>query len=177
VTMKIVDEAGAEVPRGVTGEIWIRGPMNFRGYWNRPEDTRAALTDGWLHTGDVGHMDDEDYVFITDRAKDMVIRGGENIGCQEVEAVIYDHVAVSECAVFGLPDERWGETLAAVVMRKPNQTLTAEELKAHVGAHLARFKVPERVWIQDGQLPRIASGKIYKRGLRNEALSRLEPSS
>jgi long-chain acyl-CoA synthetase len=177
VTMKIVDEAGIEVPRGVTGEIWIRGPMNFRGYWNRPEDTAAALTDGWLHTGDVGHMDDEDYVFITDRAKDMVIRGGENIGCQEVEAVIYDHPAVSECAVFGLPDERWGEILAAVVMRKPDHTLSAAELKAHVGAHLARFKVPERVWIQDEQLPRIASGKIYKRGLRDEALSRLEQPS
>jgi long-chain acyl-CoA synthetase len=177
VTMKIVDEDGHEVPRGVTGEIWIRGPMNFRGYWNRPEDTRTALTDGWLHTGDVGHMDDEDYVFITDRAKDMVIRGGENIGCQEVEAVIYDHPAVSECAVFGLPDERWGETLAAVVMRKPNHALDDEELKAHVAAHLARFKVPERVWIQDEQLPRIASGKIYKRGLRDDAIARLELKS
>jgi long-chain acyl-CoA synthetase len=174
VTMKIVDDDGVEVPRGVTGEIWIHGPMNFRAYWNRPEETRAALTDGWVHTGDLGHMDDEDYVFITDRAKDMVIRGGENIGCQEVEAVIYDHPAVSECAVFGLPDERWGETLATVVMRKPNHALDDDELKAHVAAHLARFKVPERIWIQDEQLPRIASGKIYKRGLRDAAIARLE---
>ena len=174
VRMKIVDDSGVEVPRGVTGEIWIHGPMNFRAYWNRPEETKATLTDGWVHTGDVGHMDDENYVFITDRAKDMVIRGGENIGCQEVEAIIYDHAAVSECAVFGLPDERWGEILVAVVMRKPEQPLTVEELKAHVGGHLARFKVPERVWIQDEQLPRIASGKIYKRGLRDQALARLE---
>ncbi|MFU8816450.1 MAG: class I adenylate-forming enzyme family protein [Pseudomonadales bacterium] len=174
VQMKIVDEAGVELPRGATGEIWIRGPMNFRAYWNKPEETRATLTDGWVHTGDVGHMDDEGYVFITDRAKDMVIRGGENIGCQEVEAIIYDHPAVSECAVFGLPDERWGEIVAAVVMRKPDHSLSEAELKAHVGAHLARFKVPELVWIQDEQLPRIASGKIYKRGLRDDAIARME---
>jgi len=172
VQVKIVDEAGIELPRGETGEIWIRGPMNFRGYWNKPEATASTLTDGWVHTGDLGHMDLEDYVFITDRAKDMVIRGGENIGCQEVEAAIYEHPAVSECAVFGLPDEHWGETLAAVVMRKPGASLQAEEIKAHVASLLARFKVPERVWIQDEQLPRIASGKIYKRGLREAAIGR-----
>jgi acyl-CoA synthetase (AMP-forming)/AMP-acid ligase II len=171
VDIRIVDAAGRELPRGATGEIQIRGPMNFRGYWNDPAATRSTLSDGWVHTGDVGHMDDEDYLFITDRAKDMVIRGGENIGCQEVEAVIYDHPGVSECAVFGLPDERMGETLAAVVMRKPGSGLTATELTAHVTQHLARFKVPERIWIRDTQLPRIASGKIYKRGLRDEALA------
>ena len=119
-------------------------------------------------------MDHEDYVFITDRAKDMVIRGGENIGCQEVEAAIYEHPAVSECAVFGLPDERWGETLAAVVMRKPGTRLQADEIKRHVATLLARFKVPESVWVQDEQLPRIASGKIYKRGLRETAIAGLE---
>lgn len=171
VEVRIVDEAGREVPRGQTGEIWIRGPMNFRGYWNNPEATRATLTDGWVHTGDIGHMDDADYVFITDRAKDMIIRGGENIACQEVEAVVYDHPAVSECAVFGLPDARLGEIVAAVVMRKPGMDLDPEDVRAHVAAHLARFKVPERVWVRDEQLPRIASGKIYKRGLRDEALA------
>jgi long-chain acyl-CoA synthetase len=171
VEIQIVDEAGEPLPRGETGEIWIRGPMNFRGYWNDPEATRETLSDGWVHTGDVGHMDDEDYLFITDRAKDMVIRGGENIGCQEVEAVIHDHPGVSECAVFGLPDQRFGETLAAVVMRKPGYTLSDDEVKAHVARHLARFKVPEHVWIRDEQLPRIASGKIYKRGLRDEAIA------
>jgi acyl-CoA synthetase (AMP-forming)/AMP-acid ligase II len=174
VQVKIVGEAGTELPRGETGEIWIRGPMNFRAYWNKPEATASTLSDGWVHTGDVGHMDQEDYVFITDRAKDMVIRGGENIGCQEVEAAIYEHPAVSECAVFGLPDERWGETLAAVVMRKPGTRLHADEIKRHVATLLARFKVPESVRVQDEQLPRIASGKIYKRGLREQAVARLE---
>ncbi len=94
--------------------------MNFRGYWNKPDATRETLKDGWVCSGDIGHMDNEDFVFITDRAKDMVIRGGENIGCQEVEAAIYDHPCVSECAVFGVPDERLGESIAAVVMVKPN---------------------------------------------------------
>ena len=109
VDIKVVDAAGEELPRNQTGEIWIRGPMNFSGYWNRPEDTAKALTDGWVHTGDIGYMDEEDFVFITDRAKDMVIRGGENIGCQEVEAAIYELPGVLECAVFGVPDERLGE--------------------------------------------------------------------
>jgi long-chain acyl-CoA synthetase len=147
--------------------------MNFRGYWNKPEATRETLSDGWVHSGDIGHMDAEDFVFITDRAKDMVIRGGENIGCQEVEAVIYEHPCVSECAVFGVPDERLGESIAAVVMTKPNATLTSDDLKAHVAKHLARFKVPEHVWIRSEQLPRIASGKIYKRGLRDDAIATL----
>jgi len=146
--------------------------MNFRGYWNKPEATAATLTRGWVRTGDIGHMAAEGYLFITDREKDMVIRGGENIGCQEVEAVLYDHPAVHECAVFGLPDERLGETLAAVVMRKPGAEITESELKEHAASHLARFKVPEIVWIQDEQLPRIASGKIFKRGLRDAAIAR-----
>ena len=171
VEIRIADDDGRPLARGQTGEIWIRGPMNFRGYWNDAEGTRAALSDGWVHTGDVGHMDEEDYLFITDRAKDIVIRGGENIGCQEVEAVIYEHPGVYECAVFGLPDERFGETTAAVVMRKPGSALTDGDVKAHVAEHLARFKVPEHVGIRDEQLPRIASGKIFKRGLREQVIA------
>ena len=174
VDIKVVDPNGREVARGETGEIWIRGAMNFRGYWNKPDATRETLKDGWVCSGDIGHMDDEDFVFITDRAKDMVIRGGENIGCQEVEAVIYDHPAVSECAVFGVPDERLGEALAAVVMVKPNQRLSQDDVRAHVAGHLARFKVPEHVWVRTEQLPRIASGKIYKRGLRDDAIAALK---
>ena len=174
VDIKVVDPNGREVARGETGEIWIRGAMNFRGYWNKPDATRETLKDGWVCSGDIGHMDDEDFVFITDRAKDMVIRGGENIGCQEVEAVIYDHPAVSECAVFGVPDERLGEALAAVVMVKPNQRLAPDDVRAHVAGHLARFKVPEHVWVRTEQLPRIASGKIYKRGLRDDAIAALK---
>jgi len=173
VSIKVVDERGDEVPRGQTGEIWIHGAMNFRGYWNSPEATRETLTDGWVHTGDIGHMDDEGYLFITDRGKDMVIRGGENIGCQEIEAVLYDHPGVSECAVFGVPDERLGETLAAVIMVRPGAELDAEAVKVHVGERLARFKVPEHVWLQRDLLPRIASGKIYKRRLRDEAIRTL----
>ncbi len=176
VSIKIVDPDGHEVARGETGEIWIHGAMNFRGYWNKPDATRETLRDGWVCSGDIGHMDEEDFVFITDRAKDMVIRGGENIGCQEVEAVIYDHPAVSECAVFGVPHERLGEAIAAVVMVKPNTTLQPDDVRAHVAAHLARFKVPEHVWVRSNQLPRIASGKIYKRGLREEAIAALQAS-
>ena len=173
VDIKIVDGDGNEVARGQSGEIWIRGPMNFSGYWNRPEATAETLTDGWVHTGDVGHMDDEDYLFITDRLKDMVIRGGENIGCQEVEAVILDHPKVAECAVFGVPHPRLGETLAAVASRTPDSDITPGEIKSFVAEHLARFKVPEHVWVRDGQLPRIASGKIFKRELRKEAIDKL----
>jgi long-chain acyl-CoA synthetase len=174
VDMKIVDPEGNEVDRGESGEIWIHGAQNFRGYWNQPEPTAETLTDGWVHTGDIGHMDSQDYIFITDREKDMVIRGGENIGCQEVEAVLYDHPGVSECAVFGLPDERLGETLAAVVMRHPGADFSVADLQAHTAEQLARFKVPDHIWIQNEQLPRIASGKIYKRGLKEQALESLQ---
>ncbi len=173
VDIKVVDEDGHEVARGESGELWIRGAMNFTGYWNEPEATAETLTEGWVRTGDIGHMDEQDFVFITDRAKDIVIRGGENVGCQEVEAAIYEHPAVSECAVFGVPDERLGETLAAVVMHKPGRPVASEEIRAHVAEHLARFKVPEHVWIRAEQLPRIASGKIFKRGLRDEAIAAL----
>lgn len=173
VDIKIAGRDGHELPRGEVGEIWIRGAMNIRGYWNAPEATAATITDGWVHSGDIGYMDAEDFVFITDREKDMVIRGGENIGCQEVEAVIYEHPAVSEVAVFGVPDERLGETLAAVIVVKPGRALSAQELKAHVGEHLASFKVPEYVFVRDERLPRIASEKIYKRGLREETIETL----
>ncbi len=174
VTIKIAAPDGTELPLGETGEIWIKGANVFKEYWNRPEDTARTLTDGWVHTGDLGHMDAEGFVFITDRDKDMVIRGGENIGCQEVEAVIWDHPAVSEVAVFGMPDTRLGETLAAVIMLKPGAQADAAAIKAHVGQHLAKFKVPEHIWFRTEQLPRIASGKIYKRGLRDEAIARMQ---
>ena len=174
VTIKIVAEDGRELPPGETGEIWIGGPMNFRGYWNKAQATAETLTNGYVRSGDIGHVDAQGFVYITDRAKDMIIRGGENIGCQEVEAVLCDHPAVSECAVFGVPDERLGECVAAVVMLRPGKTITADELKAYTMQHLARFKVPEHLWLRSERLPRIASGKIYKRGLREEAIAALE---
>ena len=174
VEIRIVGPDGST--RGVeeSGEVWIRGPMNFCGYWNRPEDTAAVLTDGWLHTGDIGHLDADGFLYLTDRAKDMVIRGGENIGCQEVEAVIYEHPHVAECAVFGVPHPRLGETVAAVVMAKPGTQLTSGDVQSHVAEHMARFKVPEHVWVRDEQLPRTGSGKIFKRALRDEALIALK---
>ncbi len=174
VQMRIMARDGSEVPRGTTGEIQIKGPMLFSGYWNNPGATADAVVDGWLRSGDIGHMDEEDFVYITDREKDMIIRGGENIGCPEVEAVIFNHAKVAECAVFGIPDERLGETVAAAVMVKPTELLTVGDIQSFVGEHLARFKVPEHVWIYQEHLPRTASGKIFKRGLRLEALERLK---
>ena len=174
VRVKVVDDAGNELPRGATGELWIWGVMNFKGYWNRPDATAEALTDGWVHTGDVGHMDDDDYVHITDRAKDMILRGGENIGCQEVEAVLYRHPGVAECAVFGVPDARLGEAVAAVVSVRPDAPPTVEDLRTHTAEHLAKFKVPEHIWLRTERLPRIASEKIFKRQLRDEAVALLQ---
>ena len=174
VDVKAVKPNGEDAAPFETGELWIRGAMNFSEYWNKPEATAESLTDGWVHTGDVGHLDDEGYVFITDRLKDMVLRGGENIGCQEVEAVLYDHPAVQEAAVFGVPDARLGETLATVVVAKPGNVLGEDDVRAFVAARLAKFKVPDHVWIRAERLPRIASEKIFKRGLREEAIALLE---
>ncbi len=168
--VRIADEEGNEVARGEVGEIQFRGANLIRGYWNKPEDTAEAFVDGWLRTGDIGRMDDEGFVFVEDRAKDMVIRGGENIYCAEVEAALYEHPAVYEAAVFGVPHERLGEELVAAVVLRPGHEVDAAELQAHVGARLAAFKVPSRIVTFDGQLPRGATGKILKRDLRNEVM-------
>ena len=177
VQVKAVTANGEDAAPFETGELWIHGAMNFSEYWNKPEATAESLTDGWVHTGDVGHLDDEGYVFITDRLKDMVLRGGENIGCQEVEAVLYNHPAVQEAAVFGVPHERLGETLAAVVATKPGHALEPSAVQAFVAEHLAKFKVPDHVWVRAERLPRIASEKIFKRGLREEAIASLQESA
>jgi long-chain acyl-CoA synthetase len=171
VEIRIIGADGEALAAGETGEICIRGAMNFSGYWNRPADTAHTLVDGWVHTGDLGHMDAEGFVFITDRAKEMIIRGGENIGCQEVESALYEHPEVAECAVFGLPDERLGECVAAVVRVHPGARLTPEALLAHATARLARFKVPTQVWLRSTELPRTASGKIFRRGIRDEVIA------
>ena len=133
VDIQVVDSADQPVGAGTTGEIWIRGPMNFSGYWNRPDATAETLIDGWVRTGDVGHLDEDGFLYITDRLKDMVIRGGENVGCQEVEAVLLEHADVIECAVFGVPDERLGETVACVVARAPSSSLTGGDIQSFVG--------------------------------------------
>lgn len=167
--IKVTDPVGVELPVGETGEIWFRSPSLIRGYWNRPDATADTIVDGWLRSGDIGRVDDEGFVYVSDRAKDMVLRGGENIYCAEVEAAIYEHPAVYEAAVYGIPDERLGEELACHVMVKEGATLDAGELQQFVGARLAKFKVPTTVTIVTEQLPRNASGKILKRELRDAA--------
>jgi long-chain acyl-CoA synthetase len=165
--MRVTDPTGTVLPTGETGEIWFRGPSLIRGYWNRPDATAETLVDGWLRTGDIGHLDDDGFVYVSDRAKDMILRGGENIYCAEVEATIYEHPAVYEAAVYGVPHERLGEELACHVMVKDGMELDVGELQQFVGERLAKFKVPTVVNIVREQLPRNASGKILKRELRD----------
>jgi long-chain acyl-CoA synthetase len=169
--LRVTDPLGNVLPDGETGEIWFRGPMLIRGYWNRPDATADTIVDGWLRSGDIGRVDDEGFVYVSDRAKDMVLRGGENIYCAEVEAAIYEHPAVYEAAVYGIPHERLGEELACHVMVRDGEAVTADELRAFVGERLASFKVPTRVTIVTEQLPRNASGKILKRELRDALLA------
>ncbi len=169
--IKVTDPLGNDLPQGETGEIWFRGPMLIRGYWNRPEATSDTIVDGWLRSGDIGRVDDEGFVYVSDRAKDMILRGGENIYCAEVEAAIYEHPSVYEAAVYGIPHERLGEELACHVMVKPGQTLEVGDLQRFVGERLANFKVPTRVTIVTEQLPRNASGKILKRELRDAVIA------
>ncbi|HUD52716.1 class I adenylate-forming enzyme family protein [Parvibaculum sp.] len=166
--LKVVDENGKDVPTGQVGELWIKGPNVVKGYWNKPEATQAAITDGWLHSGDLVRIDEEGFVFILDRAKDMLIRGGENIYCVEVEGALYAHPAVMDAAVVGIPHKVLGEEVGAIVQVAPGKDVTEEELKAHVGKLLAAFKVPIRIEIRHEPLPRNANGKILKTVLRED---------
>jgi long-chain acyl-CoA synthetase len=169
------DDEGHDVPVGEIGEIWFRGPNIIRCYWNRPDATVETIVDGWLRTGDIGRLDDEGFVYVEDRAKDMVLRGGENVYCAEVEAVVYSHPAVHEAAVFGVPHERLGEEVAVAVMPRAGATLDPDDLRRHVGEHLAPFKVPSVVWVVDAPLPRGATGKILKRELRDRLAEGSQP--
>jgi long-chain acyl-CoA synthetase len=164
------DEVGNDLPVGERGEIWFHGPHLIRGYWNKPEATAETIVDGWLRSGDIGRVDEEGFVYVEDRAKDMVLRAGENVYCAEVEAAIYEHPAVYEAAVFGVPHERLGEEVAAVVYVRPGQELTVAALQDHVRTRLAGFKVPSIVQFVHEALPRNPAGKILKRDLR-ESLS------
>ena len=169
--IKVTDPLGHDLPQGETGEIWFRSPSLIRGYWNRPDATAETIVGGWLRSGDIGRVDDDGFVYVSDRAKDMILRGGENIYCAEVEAAIYEHPAVYEAAVYGIPDERLGEELACHVMVKDGATLDTGELQRFVGERLAKFKVPTTVTIVTEQLPRNASGKILKRNLRDAVVA------
>jgi long-chain acyl-CoA synthetase len=159
---------GPGLPAGSVGEVCIRSACNCRGYWNKPEATIVAFPgNGWFRTGDLGYLDEDGYLFIVDRKKDIIIRGGENISCQEVEAALYAHPAVAEASVFGLPDDRLGEIVGAVVYAKPGAALEADALHDFVARDLAAFKVPARIWISPEQLPKLGSGKIDKVSLRS----------
>jgi len=172
MSVRITDPDGLELPVGETGEIWFSGPMLISEYWNRPDATAETIQDGWLRSGDIGYLDDEGFVYVSDRAKDMVLRGGENIYCIEVEAAIYEHPAVYEAAVYGVPHERLGEELACHIMVKDGETIDAGQLQQFLGERIASFKVPTIVTIVDESLPRNASGKILKRDLRDEVSAR-----
>jgi acyl-CoA synthetase (AMP-forming)/AMP-acid ligase II len=165
LAVRIVDSEDRDVPTGGLGEVVLRGPKVFRGYWKDEAATAAALRDGWFHTGDVGHLDEEGYLYIDDRKKDVIVSGGENIASPEVERVLYEHPAVLEAAVVGMADERWGEVPRAFVAVKGGESVSADELLEHCRARLARFKTPRAVDFVDA-LPRNPSGKVLKRELR-----------
>jgi long-chain acyl-CoA synthetase len=166
IDVRVVDQSGTRVEVGQPGELVARGANIMQGYWNNPTDTESVFRDGMIRTGDVGYQDADGYVFILDRIKDLIVTGGENVYCGEVEAVIYAHPAVEEAAVFGIPDPLWGELVTGCVVLKPGKALTADELIAHCRRTLAAFKVPRRIEFLASELPKSGSGKVLKRTLR-----------
>lgn len=173
VELRIIDAQGNTVTQGEAGEICLRSPATACGYWNQPEATAEVFKDGWVRTGDVGYQDDEGFLYIVDRLKDIIIRGGENISCLEVEAALYTHPDILEAAVFSLPDQRLGEIVGATVMTRPGSKLNTDQVQAFLGESMAAFKIPAHVSFQAEPLPRIAAGKISKKQLRAEMTKRL----
>lgn len=167
---KLVDEHGNELPRdpSLTGVLCVKGSIIIKGYLNRPEATAESIQDGWLNTGDIARIDQDGFVYIVDRAKDMVIRGGENVYCSEVEAAIYHHDTIAEAAVFGINDDHLGEEVAACIVLRPGMSLTEDELRKFLAVSLAKYKIPTRVWFRAEPIPRNASGKFLKRELRKQ---------
>ncbi|SNR80561.1 class I adenylate-forming enzyme family protein [Actinomadura mexicana] len=170
--VRVVGPAGEELPTGEVGELLIKGPNVIKGYWNKPEATAAAFVDGWFHSGDLARLDADGFVYIVDRAKDMLIRGGENIYCAEVEAALYEHPAVADCAVIGVPHQALGEEVGAVVVPRPGAAVSGRELREFLTGRIAAFKVPAHVWFREQGLPRNPGGKILKTRLREELLDR-----
>jgi acyl-CoA synthetase (AMP-forming)/AMP-acid ligase II len=162
----IIDPDDRPLPAGSHGEIVARGPMVMQGYWNRPDLTADALRGGWMHTGDVGYLDDDGYLFVVDRLKDMIITGGENVWSQEVENALASHPAVSLCAVIGKPDTFWGETVHAIVNLRDNMAVTEAELIAHCRNLIAHYKCPRSVDVRDEPLPLSGANKVLKSELR-----------
>jgi acyl-CoA synthetase (AMP-forming)/AMP-acid ligase II len=164
--ISVRDESGRALPQGATGELWIKSPSLIREYWHRPDANAKDFSEGWFNSGDIGYFDEDGYLFLSDRAKDMVIRGGENIYPAEIEGALFDHPDVEEVAAFGVPDEKLGEQLAVAVVPRAGASLSEEDIRSYAGEHLARFKVPHYVWIRDEELPRNASGKVLKKDLK-----------
>ncbi len=164
--LKIVGPDRKEVPRGTSGEIAAKGPMIMQGYWNKPQETAAVLEDGWYYSGDAGYMDDEGFVFIVDRLKDMIISGGENVYSAEVENAISLLPGVAEVAVIGIPDARWGETIHAIIVPRAGANLTSEAVIEHCRTQIAGYKIPRSVAFRDQPLPLSGAGKVLKRDLR-----------
>jgi acyl-CoA synthetase (AMP-forming)/AMP-acid ligase II len=163
--VRIVDDTGAPVPGGTVGEIVARGPQLMDGYWNRPDETAVTLADGWLHTGDLGFVDNACYLTVCDRRTDMIVSGGENVASREVESVLLAHPTVSDVAVIAVPHERWGEAVHAVVVPAPGQVVELAVLVEHCAGRLARFKAPRSLEVTD-VIPRNAGGKVLKAALR-----------
>ena len=173
--VKVVDDDGNELPWGQVGELYIRGPNITPGYWNKPEATEDSFDGDWLKTGDAARFDDEGFVYIVDRWKDMYISGGENVYPAEVENVIYQLPQIAEAAVIGVPDERWGETGKVFISLKEGQTIEEKEIIEHCLKNLAKFKVPQSVKFIE-LLPRNATGKVLKRELREEVVGSSAPA-
>jgi len=167
---KVVDAEGNELPPGELGELWLKGACVVEGYWNRPEATAKEFTEGWFHTGDLVRIDDEGFVTIVDRLKDMVIRGGENVYCAEVEAALFEHPDVRDAAVIGVPHATLGEEVGVVIQLYPGGSRSEERLRSHLAERLASFKVPTRFWFDESALPRNAAGKVVKRELKERFL-------
>ena len=165
--ISVIDEKGNVLGPNERGEICFRGANLIRGYWGKPDETAEAISDGWLKSGDIGWLDEDGFIFVADRAKDMVLRAGENIYSAEVEAAIYEHPGVYEAAVYGVPHDRLGEEVATTVMVKAGQSIDVKELQDFLSERIAKFKVPTHIKFVTEQLPRNASGKILKRELRD----------
>ena len=166
VELQIVDELGAEVERGQVGEIRVRGANVMQGYWNRPEETAVTLVNGWVNTGDAGYMDNDGFLFIADRLKDMIITGGENVFSAEVESALSTHAGVSECAVIGIPSEQWGEAVHAIIICTAGNKVTEQALIAHCRAQIAHYKCPSSITFRTDPMPLSGAGKVLKRDLR-----------
>jgi long-chain acyl-CoA synthetase len=166
INLRVTNEAGEVLPAGGVGEVCVRGDNVMLGYWRQPQETELALRNGWLRTGDAGYLDDDGFLYIVDRQKDMIVTGGENVFSAEVEATLFRHAAILECAVIGIPDDKWGEQVHAIVRLRPGSSVTDADLISHCAGFIARFKCPKGITFRADPLPVSAVGKVLKAELR-----------